>query len=237
VNLDQLNELAKKIPVGLVFAAFCAYQAYLYYDFDSSPDAPLAAKKREIAAAKEARKKWDQKLQEANSFVRTLDGKKVELRKAALELQGMKETLSERLDIPAFMKMTITESKKLGINVVSLKPTGSDKKEFYTEQGFTLNVRCVFAQLVSFFERMSNVSDIVRVDNFTIRPITPATARYVMLDVVLNLKTYRYLGSNADKLSKHEGLTDMGTSISPLGSVPASQDASAPPQATAGGGK
>ena len=212
MNLEKVKEIMNRIPATLILGAFLAFQAFDYYDFMNNDTSPLLIKKSAFTVAKEARKQLEIKLKEANAFVKSLEKKKAELRALALELQGMKESLSDRLDIPNFMKMTVTESKKIGITVLSLKPTGTVNKEYYTEQNFKFTFRGIYAQLVTFMERLTNVTEIVRIENFSMKPVGSGRTKYVLLDVALEMKTYKYLGSSADKLGGSETVAGSGNS-------------------------
>ena len=127
----------------------------------------------------------------------------------------MKEGLAERADVPAFMKMVITEAKKVGLIVVSLKPGLTTDKEYYSETKFSLNFRGAFVQLASFIDRLTNVAEIVKLDDFSMRPFGSSHERFVTLDAYVELKTFKYLGSSADTLGKSDA--PVGDSSKPNG--------------------
>lgn len=226
MNSERLNEILEKIPFGVLLFVFLIYLGYDFYSFSNSPDSPLIEVKTRIDSAKEQKTKLELKLKQSNEFVKTLELKKAELRRLALELQDLKTTLSERLDVPSFMKMVITEAKKVGITVVSLNPNGSVNKEYYSEGTFILNFRGIFIQLLAFLDRLSNVTEIVRVENFSIKPRGTNRVKFVELEGVVELKTYRYLGTKADSVGTGDAnsqKTDPGAPKSPAtqGSPPA----------------
>ncbi len=212
---EQIKNLINKVPIKILVFLFILYEGLELHQFTSDPGSPLNTKQLEIVAAKGVRTKLDAKIKEANAFVKTLEKKKSEILKLTLELQSMKETLSDRADVPTFMKMIITESKKLGVTVLSLKPVGNSAKEYYVEQNFKFTFRCVFAQLTSFLERLSNVSEIVRVESFEMKPVSNSLGKFVLLDVGIEMKTYKYVGSAADKVSGEGSLTSIETTPAP----------------------
>jgi Tfp pilus assembly protein PilO len=110
--------------------------------------------------------------------------------------------LSENLDLPEFMKTVLTEARRVGLFVVSLRPAGSTEKEYYGEHVFDFAFRGVFVQMMLFLDHMANVQKIVRVDNFNIRPRGSTSGRYVEIDGTVQLKAYRYIASKADSLGR-----------------------------------
>jgi type IV pilus assembly protein PilO len=219
VNSEKINDLVNKIPISFLMFCYLGYLAFDYYTFENDPASPLLSKKTEIAAAKENNTKLENKLKQSSEFVKTLEQKKLELRRIAQDLQDVKGTLSETIDVPAFMKMVITEAKKVGLTVSSLKPMGSSEKEYYAEHVFLLSFRGVFVQLAAFLERLANVSQVVRVDSFSMKPIGSSKSKYVDLEGTVEIKSYRYLGSKADSI----GSADSPASEAPAGKGPAKQ--------------
>jgi Tfp pilus assembly protein PilO len=131
----------------------------------------------------------------------------------------MKSTIAENIDIPSFMKMVDTESRKLGLNVVSLKPLPPVPQENYTEHVIQFAFKGIYAQVVNFLERMSNVNDIVRVEAFNFSPLREGKqGRFIVLDGTMELKTFTYLQSSADNL-KFEALPGPKNQANPPGGV------------------
>ncbi len=206
-----------------ILFVYLVMQGLNFHSFITDDDSPLIMKKKDIAAAKEAKKKVEAKLKESIAFVKSLETKKNELRGLATDLQGMKETLSERLDVPAFMKMTITEANKVGLNIVSLKPTGGKEKEYYAEKTFEMSFRGLFVQFIMFLDRISKVSEIIRTDKFSMKPRGPKTARFVELEGTIELKTYKYLGTKADSLDSLSNASEVKKSSSKIDNTLQSQ--------------
>lgn len=204
MNLDKIREALEKLPVGVIISVFVAYLAYDLYSFQFDPSSPLLMKRRDLGAATEENKRLDGQLKEAQLFVKNLELKKTELRRLAMELEELKSSISEKLDIPAFMKRANTEAKKVGFTVLSIKPNGSQDKEFYSEYAFNINFRGAFIQLLAYFQRLSNIQELVKVEDFNMHTLGSNRARYVQLEGMLEVKTYKYIGSKADTIGVPE---------------------------------
>lgn len=229
MNREMLKERLEKFPITLLLVLFLGYLAYDYSVFMNDPASLLTAKKTELKGAKEINNKIQERVKQANEYVRNLEAKTAEIRRLAVELEGMKATLTESLDVPGFMKMAITEAKKVGLVVLGLKPTALNKSEYYVEQAFELNFRGVYVQLLVFLDRLSQAQKIVRVDNFSIKPKGGGSSRYVELEGTVQIKTYYYLGSKADELGRTE-------SLAPASVPPSGSPATPPTPVSSGGG-
>ncbi|MGZ3687095.1 MAG: type 4a pilus biogenesis protein PilO [Bdellovibrionota bacterium] len=205
MNLDKIKEILNKIPYTAILVAFLGYLAWDCYTFLNDAQSPLLQKQGQIESIKKENAGLQVKIRAANDFFHGLDAKRAELRALAVTLDEMKGTLSESLDIPSFVKMVVTEAAKVGLKVMSIKPTDAKKSEYYIEQAFDLSFRAVYVQLVLFIERLSNVERIVRVDNFDIHRTGSSISPYVELGGTIQIKTYRYLGSKADDVAKNGG--------------------------------
>ena len=161
-------------------------------------------------------------------FFQTLEKRRVELRSLAKELEGLKVTLSETLDIGALIKTVVGEAAKVGLSVSSIKPTDLKESEYYSEQSFALSFHGVYVQLVVFLQRIANLERIIRVDNFDMRVVSSPTAQYVSLDGTLQLKSYRYKASKADDLGKDSKGGAAKTGTAPGTTPPAPANAPAP---------
>lgn len=200
--MSKLSESLEKIPYSLVLVGYLGYLGYGYYDFTSADSSPLIQKTKQIELIKKDTTLLAAKKREREEFLKSLDSKRSQLREMAGKLDEMKSTLSEDLDVAEFIRMVITEAKKVGLTVKSIKPKGQTSKEFYSEHVFDLSYRGAYVQLIVFLERLSNVQRIVLIDNFSMKPISKDTSRYIELDGSIELKTYRYLASKADQVTK-----------------------------------
>ncbi|OFZ71793.1 MAG: hypothetical protein A3K03_04210 [Bdellovibrionales bacterium RIFOXYD1_FULL_44_7] len=200
--MSDLGESIKKFPLGLLLALYLGYVGFDLYSFINMDDSPLLQKKAVLAGLKKSNIELQRKIQTSQEFYKNLDAKKVELRQMAQKLDEMKGTLTEEMDTAGFVKMVITEAKKVGMTVQSLKPKGSRPKELYVEHSFDLTFKAVFVQLVVFLERLSNLQKIVRIERFSLRPVTASSARFVELEGIIELNSYTYISSKADEIGK-----------------------------------
>lgn len=200
--IDQLRPLLEKIPLVPALLLYGAYLGYDYYAFQSDPGSALNHKQQQIQIAKQETTLTQEKARKAKEFYQTLEARREELRKLALQLEEAKASLSEQMDVSSFIKMVVGEAKKVGMAVDGIRPTDSREKEYYLEQAFELKFHGVFVQLVVFLERLANLERIIRIGQFHVKPVTPASAAYVQLDGTIELETYKYRGSKADELGK-----------------------------------
>ena len=74
--------------------------------------------------------------EEAEEFYKSLNVKREQIRIQADQLSEKKAIISEEVDVPAFIKMLVTEAKRVGLSVYSIKPAKENKEQFYIEQNF-----------------------------------------------------------------------------------------------------
>lgn len=200
--LEKIKEILPKIPFLPLTALYLGYLGYDYYTFLEDPSSALNQKKAEAEQVKVEIQKLSKKVQEQKDYLSKLEGKRAEIRQMAADLDAMKGTLSDTVNVPEFMKNNLMEAKKVGMTVLGLKPTDKGRTEYYGIQNFELTFRSVYMQLMVFLDRVSKSSKIVRVENITVKPVGSSLSRYVELQGVLQLRTYFYLGSNADALAQ-----------------------------------
>lgn len=203
---EKIKEVLEKIPAVVLLIAYLGYITYDYYNFKVDPNSPLNQKKAEIVKIEEDVKKLNVRVRQVREFISSLDVKRRAIRELAQQLDATKSTLSETLDVPIFMKTVLTEAKRVGLTVVGLKPTDLSTKEYYIEQNFDFSFRGVFIQIFAFFNRLSNLEKIVRIDNFSLAPssATASLAKFVEVGGKVQIRAYRYNGSKADALAKEK---------------------------------
>lgn len=199
---DQLKTLLEKLPVVPILIAAAAYLGWDYYSFTTDPSSALMQKQQQIVSVKQDTATAQAKLQKAQEFFRTLEGRRSELRQLAIQLEEAKASISEQLDVSSFIRMVVAEANKVGMTVLGIRPTESHSEEYYVEQSFELKFKGVFVQLVVFMDRLANLEKIIRVGAIHLKPISSADNEYVELDGSVQLNTYRYRGSKADDLTK-----------------------------------
>lgn len=200
--MDQLKDILNKVPLTLVVFLVLAYHGYLYWEFISAPESELVSTQTRSQQLEASNQALDKKIKDAEEFYKNLDKKREEIRALAVELDDMKATLSEEIDIADFIRMVVTEAKKVGLSVKSIKPTVMNQRDFYDEQVFELSFRGVYVQLFVFLERLAKANRIVRMDDFKLKRAGPSTAPYVELEGTVFLKAYRYRGSRADEIAR-----------------------------------
>jgi len=219
VNFDRIKEIIDKVPITLILLGYLGYVGFQYYEFENDDASPKMAKMREITGLKDANKKYESQYKELNTFVRSLEQKKIEMRELAKQLQEVKAGLSEDIDVPGFMKMVTTEGKKLNLSILALKPIGHNNHEFYGEVNFSLTYRGVFLQLVAFLERLSSLSRIIQIDKLiaTSSVVNSGTrsGQLVLLNGEMNLKVFKYIGSHEDTLGRADANSNANPASTP----------------------
>jgi len=186
--------------IGLAFAGYYSYD--YYYVFQQDPASPLAARKTELAAIKKQNEVLEGKMKELEEFSRQLEAKKEQIRSIAQQLADTRGALADDLLMPDFMKMLVSEAKRVGLTVLSITPARKGAKEYYYEYPVEVKFRGIYAQLYSYLSRISNLQRIVRVSRFDMKPISSSSSKFVELEGVLEVKTFAYVGSKADQVGK-----------------------------------
>src|SRR6185437_10414404 len=125
-----------RLPLLPIFAALALYQGYSYYEFSHDPSGALVQEQSQLSSVKDQNADLQRKIAAAKSFFQTLSQKRDELRAMATQLDQMKTVLTEDLDIPGFIKIVVTEARKVGLRVLSIKPSPPNEQPYYTEQPF-----------------------------------------------------------------------------------------------------
>jgi Tfp pilus assembly protein PilO len=133
--------------------------------------------------------------------VKSLETKKQDVAQLSGKLFDLKAALSDRLDVPEFTQMIVTEAKRVGLSVQSIRPLKRTDTEFYREFPFELKFRGVFPQIYTFVSRVAALQKLVRIDKFSLAPVSSNTSKFVELEGELELKTFAYLGSQADAIA------------------------------------
>jgi Tfp pilus assembly protein PilO len=225
--LEQIKAILDKIPPMLLLAAILGYLGYGHYQFVTDPSSPLLQKTAQVTAAETQKTDLKNKLKAAQEFFLSLEKRRLELRALAKELEELKVSLNETLDIGALIKTVAGEAAKVGLSVSSIRPTELKESEYYSEQSFALGFHGVYVQLVVFLQRLANLEKIIRVDNFEMKLASSPTAQYVSLDGTLQLKSYRYKASKADDLGK-DAKASAKPGTPPTAPAPSTPSASAP---------
>jgi Tfp pilus assembly protein PilO len=200
-----------KSLVHIGFFLLAAYAGWDYYTYTTDPSSDLGLKRAELQAKAADAVAKEQKVQEAKEFFRTVEKKRDELRALSNELATMKSTLTESIDTPTFMKLVLTEAKRVGLSVTSLSPLSSQARTYYTEYPFELNFQGVYVQLIAFLDRLSQAERIVRVDDFTIKPRNTASraSKFTDLEGSIKIRSFVYRGTDEDTMASQGGSDKM----------------------------
>jgi Tfp pilus assembly protein PilO len=237
--MEQLKDILERIPYTLVLVAALGYIGFGYYQFRTSADSPLTQKTLQVSKTTKENDDLATRIKGVREFYRSLDTKRMELRQLAQQLDEMKATLSDQLDVPSLIKLFVTEAAKVGLTVASIRPTTTKNEDYYGYQSFDLEFRAVYVQLLVFLERLSTVDRIVRIEKLRAAPTNAAgqSSQYVELSGSIELKAYKYLGTKADELGRGSSETSLDSASKPATTAPGSPaGAPAGAPATAPGG-
>src|SRR5579885_306936 len=137
--MDKLKELLERIPFTMVLIAALGYIGYGFYQFKYSPDSQLTQRTAEVDRLTKENAEIDKRIKSAREFYRTLDQKRMELRQLAQQLDEMKATLTDQLDVPSLVKLFVTEAAKVGLAVSSIRPGATKTEDYYAYQSFFLD--------------------------------------------------------------------------------------------------
>jgi Tfp pilus assembly protein PilO len=193
--------------LNLGFFVILAYLGWGYYSFTTDPTSELGTRKVALERKTKDIQVKEKKIADAKAFYQNLEKKRDELRSLSTELVTMKSTLTESNDIPAFMKLVLTEAKHVGLTVTSLSPLPAKTKQYYIEQPFDLAYQGVYVQLIAFLDRLAQAERIVRVDDFTVKPRsgTSRASKFIELEGTIKVRTYVYLGTQEDVVATSGG--------------------------------
>jgi Tfp pilus assembly protein PilO len=214
----------------MVLIAGLGYIGYGFYQFKYSPDSALTLKTAELERLSNENTEIDRRIKSAREFYRTLDTKRMELRQLAQQLDEMKATLTDQLDVPSLIKLFVTEAAKVGLTIGTIRPGPTKTEDYYAYQSFYLDFHAVYVQLLVFLERLATVDRIVRIETLTAAPSSAAaaSAQYVELTGSIELKAYKYVGSKADTLGRTEGEA-AAAAATPGAATPAPAASGTPP--------
>lgn len=185
------------------------YVGYGYYDYEfvykKEPSSEYGQKRAGIEQSKKDLADLEKREREMQDFVKTLDAKRAEFSEASGKLMEMKSAMSDRVDVPDFMRLIVTEAKKTGLTVLSVKPRSTTQQEYFREYPFEFRFKGVFSQLFTFLNRISNLQRTVKVDELSVKPISSSAAKFVELEGEVVFKTFAYSSSKEDSVANSGG--------------------------------
>lgn len=215
-----LSEFSRKVPLPFIAVAYLGYVGYQYYQFNNADDSPLIIKRKQTEGLKPEIKIEQEKLKKAAEFYRTLEVQKAKLRGLALQLAELKGTLSEDADIESYLKIPLTEAAKFGLRIRGRKTGSMTEVENYSEQTHDLQFRGAYVQVLAFFERLTNLQKIIRVEGFHFKPVGHQLAKAVELEGKIVIKTYNYKPTKADALGTSPPEATSGAVNAPSSTTP-----------------
>ncbi len=196
--ITKLSEIIEKLPITMFFVCYLLYLGYEQYNFKYDADSAFSVKKKELEDSKTRREQMSKKLTSLADFAKNVEKKKSDLIQAVTELQGVRDAMPDRLDLPVLMKMLVTEAKKVGLTVQAISPVGEVKRDYYVEQPLKVKVSGAYLQILALFERLSSVNQIIQIDSFELTPDSEKSKKGPLLIAILEVKFFRYLGTKED---------------------------------------
>ncbi len=192
-------EKLKRVPTFLFLFVWLGYLGYQGFLFLNSPEGEVAQHEARIGKIKSEIEELKQKRKGAEEFAATVKAKSEEIITQSKKLAEFRGALSDSADIPALVRLLLTEAKRLDVRVDSIQPGSRNPQEFYLEQQIQMSVRGTYQQLVSFFLRLSKTQRIIRIQSFNLTPSGSAQdGRNPLLSSRLIVSSYQYTSSKED---------------------------------------
>ena len=198
--MEQLNDLLRKIPIVPIAILYCLYLGYGYYDWKNAPTSEYFRKKNELKTTKDTLQTQKNKLKEAQEFIAKLETQKANIAQLTSQLESAKVLFGQEIDVASYIRTISTEAKKINVSIKNIKPEAEVAKEFYVEVPFTIGIRGAFVQFLVLFDRLSRMQQISRISSFNFKPSNSAATKFTEIEGDLKLVTYKYKGSEADKI-------------------------------------
>lgn len=200
-----MTEKLQRIPFLFFFLVYAIYLGYQFYDFSFDRGGETEMHKANMIVQQGELQDLKGKLVEGKRFLESIDEKKRSIQAQVKKLEEYHGSMSENLDVPAMIKMMVTEGKRSGLKVDKIEPGKRTVKEFYLEQEFKVDVHGSYASTLQYFQRISQIQKILRVEGFNIKPqaiITPL--RNTILESQLSIRSYQYLIGKEDKIGREQ---------------------------------
>lgn len=195
-------ERLKNFPFIMIFLVYLTYLGTQYYQFQYASDGEVEMHQIKIRQTKDEVTALKKKLAEGQKFMQTLEAKKEELRGQVKKLTEYQGILSEGLDVPALIKILITETKRIQLRVDRIEPGRRIPREYYLEQEFKMDVRGTYSQMVLLAQRISQLQRILRIEAFSFKPSNTLTSKVSsQLDGQLSVRAYQYTSSKEDVIA------------------------------------
>jgi type IV pilus assembly protein PilO len=217
--IAKINEIVAKIPITLLLMAYLLFLGYQWYDFKNGSDSALNVKKSELEDAEKKKDQLNKKLVTLSEFAKNVEKKKRDLLQAMADLSALKDAIPEQNELPTLMNVLVTEAKRVGLSVKGINPQPEVRKEYYIEQPVKLEVGGAYFQLLAFTERLTSVSQVIQIGTLDVAPSQDKSPKGILLAAKMDVKFFKYLGTQADNLGKQDSGSQavQNTSSSPQG--------------------
>lgn len=191
-------ERIEKFPFIVVVLAYAGYLGFQYYTFALAPAGPVATQKGKIVLMQEELGKLKRKAEEAQNQSGPDNTKKNLASQLAKQIEELKAKIPVQAELPALIKLIVTEAKKAGVMVDRLEPGRRSANENYVQQELKFEGRGNYGQLISFVQKISQIQRPVKVGGFQLKPKVTSNASGVPLDIRMSLYTFQYSMSPED---------------------------------------
>ena len=174
----------------------------------------MGIKKQEISDVEKRRDQLQKKYEKLQEFSKNVDKKREDLFRAASELSALKDAIPERNELPTLMNVLVTEAKRVGLTVKGINPQIEVRKDFFIEQPVKLEVSGAYFQLLAFTERLMSVNQVIQVASLDLSLSQENSAIRKVLVAKMDVKFFKYLGTQADTLGRQESTAPSGNSTS-----------------------
>lgn len=198
--MGSLNAILNRIPIITLTLIALGYMGYQTYEWFNSSTSELGSKIQESQVLIKTLETTKVKVKLAEEFSRSLETLKSEIKQLSAQLENSKNILSAEFDVGDFVSIVTHEAKKLGIIVKGIAPEAGVQKEFYVEVPFRLLISGAYVQMLVFFDRISKLTQIVKVADFDLKSVGNIKVKYVPIAGSVKLVAYRYFGAKEEDI-------------------------------------
>lgn len=181
----KIVSMEKKLKI-IIWAAVMVLPIVAFVVFFYSP------KNKEIKSLEKQRTALHKEISEAKDRANQLDKHKAEMKETELKFQQASILLPQMKEIPSLLTNISSLGTASGLDVVSFRPRGEVRKEFYAEIPVDISVRGPYHNVGTFLYQVSKLERIVTVANIKLgSPV--AEKGEMLLKADFTLVTYRFI--------------------------------------------
>ncbi len=193
-------EKVLRIPFFLAAILYGLYLGYEWYEFNFDDSGEVASHKKSIAEKQTSYDEAKKKLEAGLKFKAQKEAKLRDLQERVKKLAKYKGALAENLDYSTLLKLINVEARVVGLKLDKIEPGKDSTKPFYVEHEYKISMRGTYTKFLGFFQRLSQLDKILRVEAFRIKPLSTSLSRSQNLDAELSIHTYQYKISSEDSI-------------------------------------